>query len=147
MTALKGSLLIALIIAVTGQVLYHVAQKSVASDANPVISLLVFYGAAAVLTLPLLFFFPTTRSLSDEFSSLNWAVIAVAASIVLIEIGFLLAYRAGGSLSGTFILTAAIVTMCTLFIGVLFFKESISIGKVIGVAMCLGGIALISSKH
>jgi drug/metabolite transporter (DMT)-like permease len=144
---MKTELLIALAIAVSGQVLYHVAQKSVPADANPVVSLLAFYAVAALLTLPLLYFYPTNKSVSMELSSLNWAVIAVAGSIVLIEIGFLLAYRAGGSLSGTFILTAAIVTICTLLMGLLFFKESVSLSKVAGVALCLGGIALISSKH
>lgn len=131
---MKSALVIALVIAISGQVLYHVAQKSVAGDAHPVISLLAFYSVAALLTLPLLFWYPVTERLTTEVAKLNWAVFAVAFSIVLIEIGFLLAYRAGGSLSGTFILTAAVVTTCTLLVGLLFFRESVSLTKFAGVS-------------
>ncbi len=143
---MRNALIIALIIAITGQVLYHVSQKSVASGVNPVISLLVFYLVAALLTLPLLLIYPLTDPINVELSKLNWAVFAVAGSIVLIEIGFLLAYRAGGDLSSTFVLTAAIVTTCTMLIGVAFLNEVINATKLIGVLLCLSGIALISWK-
>jgi drug/metabolite transporter (DMT)-like permease len=135
---------LALMIAVTGQVLYHFAQKSVAANAHPVVSLLIFYCGAGVLTLPLLFWFPLTQPLAKEIGHINWAVLLVAASIVLIELGFLLAYRAGGSLSNSFVLTAAVVTVSLAVIGVLFFKEALSVQKLIGAALCLLGIYLIS---
>ena len=98
---MKVGLIFALIIAVTGQVLYHVTQKSVASGAHPVVSLIVFYLVAALATMPLFFLFPVEGGLNAELGKLNWAVIGVALSIVLIEIGFLLAYRAGGELGYT----------------------------------------------
>jgi drug/metabolite transporter (DMT)-like permease len=136
----------ALVIAITGQVLYHFAQKSVPSSAHPVFSLLVFYGAAAVFTLPLLIWFPMTQPLKAELSNINWAVILVAASIVLIEIGFLLAYRAGGSLSSSFVLTSAVVTVSLAIIGILFFKEAFTWQKLVGAGLCLAGIYFISQK-
>ena len=92
-------LLLAFFIAILGQVLYHVTQKSIAAGAHPVISLLTFYVVAAALSLPLFALFPLRDGLVDEMQKLNWAVYGVAASIVLIEIGFLLAYRAGAELS------------------------------------------------
>lgn len=139
-------LILALVIAVIGQVLYHVTQKSVAPDAHPIVSLVVFYLFAALATLPLFSLFPMADSLAVEVGKLNWAVLGVAISIVLIEIGFLLAYRAGGELSTAFVTTAAVVTISTLTIGSLFFGESISVTKVGGVALCLAGIALTSFK-
>ncbi len=143
---MKTSLLIAMAVAVSGQVLYHVAQKAVPSGTNPVVALLVFYLGAAVITLPLLAFYPLTEKLSVELGKVGWAVIAVALSIVLIEIGFLLAYRAGGELSSTFVLTAAIVTMATCVVGYMAHSESFNIYKIGGIALCLSGIALISYK-
>ena len=136
----------ALAIAILGQVLYHVTQKSVSSSAHPVVSLLAFYLVAAFLTLPLLLLFPLERSLVEEAGKLNWAVYGVAASIVLIEIGFLLAYRAGAELSSAFVITSAVVTLSTLVIGLLFFSESISMTKIAGIVLCLSGIGLISWK-
>lgn len=143
---MKVGLIFALIIAVTGQVLYHVTQKSVAPGANPIVSLVVFYLVAALATLPLFWLFPMADSLSSELGKLNWAVVGVAISIVLIEIGFLLAYRAGGELSTAFVTTAAVVAISTLAIGSLFFGETFSAAKIGGVALCLAGIGLISFK-
>ena len=143
---MKGPLLLALCVAVTGQVLYHVTQKSVAPGAHPVLSLIVFYLVAALASLPLFWMFPTSAPLADEIGKLNWAVIGVAISIVLIEIGFLLAYRAGGELSSAFVMTAAVVAVSTLAIGVMAFGEALTVAKVAGVALCLAGIGLISGR-
>lgn len=144
--AMKTGLLIAFLLAIAGQVLYHVTQKSISPGTHPVISLLMFYLLAAVLTLPLFLMFPLNDSLLGEIKKLNWAVYGVAASIVLIEIGFLLAYRAGAELSSAAVLTAAIVAVSTLLIGAIFFRESLSIAKLSGIALCLGGIGLMSWK-
>ena len=143
---MKAGILIALAIAITGQVLYHVTQKSISASAHPVVSLLAFYVVAALLTLPLFWIFPMQASLIEEAGKLNWAVYGVAASIVLIEIGFLLAYRAGATLSSAFVLTSAVVTVSTLLIGLAFFNEAISMTKVAGIALCLCGIGMISWK-
>jgi drug/metabolite transporter (DMT)-like permease len=143
---MKVGLLLALVIAVTGQVLYHVTQKSVAAGAHPIISLVVFYLVAAVATLPLFWLFPVAGTFADEIGKLNWAVVGVAISIVLIEIGFLLAYRAGGELSTAFVTTAALVAISMLLIGALLFGENFSVTKVGGVLLCLAGIGLISYK-
>ncbi len=143
---MKVGLLLALIIAVTGQVLYHVTQKNVAAGAHPIISLVVFYLVAAIATLPLFWLFPVAGTFADEIGKLNWAVVGVAISIVLIEIGFLLAYRAGGELSTAFVTTAAVVAISMLLIGALFFGESFALPKIAGVALCVAGIGLLSYK-
>lgn len=144
---MKTGLIIAFMIAIAGQILYHVTQKSISAGAHPVVSLLTFYLVAAVLTLPLFWLFPVTASVIGEIQKLNWAVYGVAASIVMIEIGFLLAYRAGAELSSAAVLTASVVAVSTLIIGALFFRESLSVMKVAGIALCLGGIGLMTWKQ
>ena len=134
----------ALAVAVTGQVLYHVAQKSVSPGAHPVVSLIAFYGLAALLSLPLLWIFPLSESLPVEAGRLGWAVAAVAGSIVLIELGFLLAYRAGGGLSSSFVLTASAVTAVLFVVGSVAFDERVTAAKIGGIGLCLAGIWLIS---
>ena len=143
---MKVGFALALCIAVTGQVLYHITQKSVSPAAHPVASLVLFYVVAAVLSLPLFWFFPLTTSVGEELGKMNWAVWGVAASIVLIEIGFLLAYRAGGNLSSAFVLTAAVVTASLFLVGIFAFKEAVSITKIAGIGLCLAGIWLVSGK-
>jgi drug/metabolite transporter (DMT)-like permease len=144
---MKVGFALALLIAITGQVLYHVTQKNVNAGAHPVVSLITFYVVAALLSLPLLWLFPLKAPLAEEFSRLNGAVYGVAASIVLIELGFLLAYRAGGSLSSAFVLTASVVTTSLFLVGTLAFKEAVSVGKLAGIGMCLAGIWLITRRQ
>jgi drug/metabolite transporter (DMT)-like permease len=139
---MKVGIAAALCIAITGQVLYHVTQKNVSAGANPVVALIGFYLVAAVLSLPLLWLFPLQAPLLEEVGRLNSAAYGVAASIVLIEIGFLLAYRAGGNLSNSFVLTASAVTVALFLIGQLAFRERSSATQIAGIALCLAGVWL-----
>ncbi len=144
MTAMKVGLVLALAIAVSGQVLYHVTQKSVSAGAHPVVALIAFYLVAAALSVPLLWLFPLEVPLAEALGGLNWAVAGVAASIVLIEVGFLLAYRAGGNLSSAFVLTASAVTVALLLVGLLAFGERTSATQLAGIALCVAGVWLAS---
>jgi drug/metabolite transporter (DMT)-like permease len=141
---MNSKLLIALAIALTGQVLYHFCQKSVAPNVNPILALIAFYILATLVSLPLLMIFPVNGSVMQQLGQMNWAVIGVAASIVLIEVGFLLAYRAGGELSSAFVLTSAAVACTLLLLGVAIHAESISATKLVGIALALSGIYLVS---
>ena len=143
---MKVGLPVALCIAISGQMLYFVTQKSVAVSANPVVSLIAFYGLAEALSLRLFWLFPLSDTVASELGQLNWAVLGVAASIVLAELGFLLAYRAGGSLSSSFVVTAAVVAASLAVIGYFAFKEQLSLEKLAGIALCLSGIWLVSRR-
>jgi drug/metabolite transporter (DMT)-like permease len=141
---MKITLSQAFAIAIIGQVLYHLAQKLIAPNANPILATLVFYTLASLMCGPLLFLFPINGSLRDALSEMNWAVLGVALAIVLIEIGFLLIYRVGGALSTSFVITASVTTALMALIGVGLLKENFSLTKLAGVALCLGGIVLIT---
>ena len=142
---MKAGFIIAMLVAISGQVLYHYMQKSVAPAAHPVLALIAFYLLAALLSLPLFALYPLTAPLPQALGEMNGAVVGVALSIVLIELGFLLAYRAGGSLSSAFVLTASVVAASLLLLGLVVFKESVSLRHLAGLALCLAGIALLSS--
>lgn len=144
---MKTGFALAMAIAITGQVLYHFMQKSVSPGAHPVLALIAFYLVAAVLSLPLFALFPLTTPLPQAVGELGGAVWGVALSIVLIEIGFLLAYRAGGSLSSAFVLSAAVVAASLLLLGLLLFKEAVSLQHLAGLGLCLAGIWLLSGNR
>jgi drug/metabolite transporter (DMT)-like permease len=143
---MKISLNEALVIAIAGQVFYHITQKMVAPDAHPVLSLIMFYLVAALLCLPLFYLFPLEQPMSAALSNLNWAVLGVAGAIVLIEMGFLLLYRVGGELSTSSVVSSAVTAVVMLLVGTLFMKEEVSMPKVAGVGLCLAGMVLISWK-
>lgn len=141
---MSSKLFIALMIAFSGQVLYHFCQKAVAPNVNPIIALVAFYLVAALASLPLFALFPLKQSVMLEMQSMNWAVVGVAVAIVLIEVGFLLAYRAGGELSSAFVFTSAAVACTLLMLGVVIHAESINATKLIGIGLSLAGIYLVS---
>jgi drug/metabolite transporter (DMT)-like permease len=144
---MKTGFALALGIAIAGQVLYQVMQKGVSHGAHPVLSLLAFYLLAALLSLPLFWLFPMTGSWSDGAQALNGPVLGVAVSIVLIELGFLLAYRAGGSLQASYVTSAAFTTGMLVLIGAAAYAEKLTLSKAAGLALCLAGIYLLSRKN
>jgi drug/metabolite transporter (DMT)-like permease len=144
---MKTGFALAMLVAVSGQVLYHLMQKWVTPGAHPVLTLIVFYASAAVLSLPLFWLFPLTVPAGEAMGQLNGAVLGVGAAIVLCELGFLLAYRAGASLSSTFVVSAAGVSTALLVIGLAAFKEAVSLKQIAGLALCLAGIWLLSGDR
>lgn len=77
-------------LAIFSSALYHFAAKSMQSNVNFIVSLLVTYIVAFVVVLLTIFFFPIQNGLVFELKQLNWASIGLAISIVGIEFGFLL---------------------------------------------------------
>jgi multidrug transporter EmrE-like cation transporter len=143
---MKLEIVAALAIAVVGQVLYHVMQKMVSHGAHPVLSLLAFYALAAVMSLPLFWLYPLNVSVAQGLRQLNPAVVGVAVSIVLIELGFLLAYRAGGSLQSSYFTSAAVTTCVLVLIGAVAYAERLDMPKIAGLLLCLCGIWLLSRQ-
>jgi drug/metabolite transporter (DMT)-like permease len=143
---MKLEIVAALAVAVVGQVLYHVMQKMVSHGAHPVLSLLAFYALAAVMSLPLFWLYPLNGGVAQGLRQLNPAVAGVAVSIVLIELGFLLAYRAGGSLQSSYFTSAAVTTGALVLIGAVAYAERLDMPKIAGLLLCLCGIWLLSRQ-
>ena len=141
---MRPGLLLALLVAVSGQVLYQLMVKNVSHSAHPVLSLLGFYAGAAVLSLPLFWLFPLEGGLAAGLARLNWPVLGVSACIVLVELGFLLAYRHGGALQSLYITSASVTATALLAIGALAYGESVTASKLAGLALALAGIWLLS---
>lgn len=133
-------------IAVLASVLYHVFQKQISPGVNPVISLLTTYVTAMVLTLPLLVFFPLQIRLQESLHKINWASFALGAAIVGLEIGFLLAYRAGWNLSLAGIAANVAAALILLPVGLVIFKEHASPLNILGVFICIVGLILVNHK-
>jgi len=136
----------AILLTVVANVFYHILQKSTPLNVNPMLSLIVTYISAAVLCLLLLPLYPEQQGMVESFKRINWVSYAMGFAIVGLELGYLLAYRAGGSISMTAIISNAAVTMLLIPIGLLLFKEQVSLANLIGIALCFSGILLINLK-
>jgi multidrug transporter EmrE-like cation transporter len=66
----------------------------------------------------------------------------VGAAAVVIEFAFLLVYRTGWNLSVASAIASAAIALILIPLGVLVFREHISALNIVGLLMCLAGLAL-----
>jgi drug/metabolite transporter (DMT)-like permease len=133
-------------LAALSTVLYNLFQKLTPADANPALALTVTYGSALAATLMLFVFYPITN-LGVSFQKLNWVSFALGLAILGVEVGTLLAYRAGWQVSLLGISVNVVASMLLVLIGSLFFKEKISLINLLGIAVCLAGLVMVNFKR
>ena len=143
---MNTALLAPLALIVGSVVLYQVSTKLLPKGLNHWHALMLFYTLALMLTVIMTLFDRPTRSLLEDMRKLNWAVPLVALSVVGIELGWILVFRAGAGLSLTGLVVNVAVAVIVIPIGLLFFSEKISLVNVVGMALCLVGLVLISQK-
>jgi drug/metabolite transporter (DMT)-like permease len=134
----------AILLAASSTVLYHLIQKATPQQVNPMLSLFVTYLTAAVLCVALFPFFGKGAALSDQFHKINWASYALGAAVLGIEVGFLYAYRIGGNISTTNLLSSSLAVVTLLLVGYFFYHDQITSYKILGIALCMAGIILIN---
>ena len=135
-----------IVLIVVSNIIYQVSQKSVPHGAHPLVATIVAYLAALALCLVILPFMPLQTSIGEELKQLNWASYALGASIVGVEMGFLLAYRAGWDISIGVVIANSAIMILLVPIGVFFFKEHLSWQNVVGIILCVAGVVLIARK-
>lgn len=133
-----------IVLIVVSNVVYNICQKSTPQTANPFSALLVTYLTAAVLTLIASLCYKTDRGFLHSFSELNWTSIALGVAIVGLEMGYLLAYRAGWNISVGSLVANICLAILLIPIGVLFYKEGFALAQIAGAAFCLVGLILIN---
>jgi drug/metabolite transporter (DMT)-like permease len=133
-------------LAIAATVAYHLVLKLTPAGANPFLSLLVTYGLVALLFAAGLALGPGPFEWRHELRALNWTALALAASIVALDLGFLFLYRSGYDISLGALVTQSAAAMILLTVGVLVFREKLSLANGFGVALCLAGLWLVNRK-
>ena len=133
-------------VAIGGNVLYHVSQKSIPSGAPPLLSLLVTYAVAFAATALLLPLSPEKLPSRDGLSRLNWSSVGVGVAIVAVELGILLAYRAGWRMSVASVTVNSALALVLVPVGVTVYRERLSAANVAGFVLCLAGLLLVARK-
>jgi uncharacterized membrane protein len=137
----------AMAMTVVSTVFYHLIQKLTPGQAHPFLSLAFSYTVALVVCLVLLPFFPLPTKLSDSIRQLNWTTIALGFAIVGIELGYLLAYRAGWRIGEMSLVSTLFVVLVLLPIGLMFFKEKLSSVNIAGIVICIIGLVMVNWKR
>ena len=133
-----------IVLIVASNTVYQVCAKSVPASMNAFASLTVTYlvGAAACAVM----YYITNRggNLVREYSNINWASFVLGIAIVGLEVGCIFAYKNGWQVNTMQIVQGTLLAIVLIFVGYLVFKESISVNKLIGIAICLVGLYFIN---
>ncbi|HUQ34301.1 MAG TPA: EamA family transporter [Pyrinomonadaceae bacterium] len=133
-----------LALATGGSLLYHLSQRSIPKGMNPFFATIIAYVIGILLCSLCMLAFPAGKSLKDSVRELNWAVIVVGFAVVAIEVGFLLAYRAGWKISLAAVTTNVAVTALLIPLGILVFKEHLTPKNILGLIFCVLGLILVT---
>lgn len=125
---------------------YHVCQKMIPPDANPMVSVIVTLLTAAAAAGMLLPMFMGERTVFQELGKLNWASVALGFIIVGIDVGYLLLYRSGWNLSLGSVFCNAFVAVSLIPVGVFLYRERLLASNYLGIVMALVGIYLVTRK-
>jgi uncharacterized membrane protein len=136
----------AIALTILSNLLYHLFQKVIPGNVNPILSLAATYLVAAVVTMLLIPLFPLHGSLGAELRKVNWASVGLGVVIVGLELGFLLAYRAGWDLSSANLVSNATVAILLVPFGLLLFREDLSPINILGVILASAGLILVSLR-
>lgn len=132
-----------IILAALSNVGYHILQKALPASVNPLAALAITYATAMLFSLLLLPFHPAGASFSQLKLPALWPSVALGLIIVGLEMGFLLAYRAGWNISLASLVANAAVALTLIPIGIWMYKEHFSGINLLGVILCLLGLVLI----
>lgn len=135
-----------IILIVLSNVIYNITQKSTPSAINPFVTLLVTYLIAAVISFIGMFFVKGEKGILASFGTINWTCIVLAFAVVGLEVGFLLAYRAGWNISTVTIIANILLAIILIPIGIFMFKEKFEPTKIIGIVLCIAGLILLNKK-
>ena len=141
-----GHALWPLFLIVGSNIVYQFSSRGAAKGVNPFAALVVAYAIAGVTSLALFLATSKMGTLLPQLRSLNLANYLLGLAIIGLEGGFLCLYRAGWSASVGPIVTYSAVAVLLLLIGALFLGEHVGWRQILGVALCLAGIALVTSK-
>ncbi len=131
---------------VLSNVIYQICAKSVPKGMDPMASLTITYTVAAVASGVLFFVLNKEPNLLREYGKTNWVPFLFGLVLVGLETGFIFAYKAGWPVSTAAIVQSAFLAVVLLVVGTLLYHEALTWNKVVGVVICLVGLAFLNWK-
>ena len=129
---------------VLSNTLYQICAKSIPETVNPIASLTITYLTAAAASVVLYCVLNRDVNLVQQWRQINWASIVLGMVLVGLEAGFIYAYKAGWQVSTAATVQSAFLAILLLAVGVALYHEAITWNKIVGVAVCLIGLAILN---
>lgn len=137
---------ISMAMTIVGTIGYHVCNKSVPSAVHPAASLVATYAVALVLSAGLLLADAGSATFVEQARRVSWASYVLGVAVTAIELGFVLAYRAGWVLSSAQLSSTVGGSLLLVPIGLLVFHERLSLSNFAGIVISLVGIFLMARR-
>jgi drug/metabolite transporter (DMT)-like permease len=134
-----------LLATLAGNCVYHLASRGAAQKAPPFATLAVVYVLAAALSLGFAVTVERMSVASLARSLTQPTALLLAAAVVLIEVGFLFAYRRGAPISSSSLLVNASVAVVLALLGVSVLGERMSRQAIVGMVLTLTGVLIIAT--
>jgi drug/metabolite transporter (DMT)-like permease len=133
--------IVPLLMIVGGGVLYHVSQKATPAAVDPFLALFISFGLASLACLGI---FIARQGLSAaQLHRVSWTSIALALSLVAIESGYLIGYRAGLRLNITSFVCNNLIALVLLGVGTILYREAFTLRTGSGMVICAAGLLLL----
>lgn len=133
-----------IVLIVISNIFYHICSKSTPENLNPFASLTVVYLIGAVVSFIIYLIVSKGGNILSELKNINWTSFALGLAIVGLEAGSIYMYKAGWNISTGQLFYSSILAVCLFLIGVLFYKDQITLTKGIGIIVCLVGVFMIN---
>jgi drug/metabolite transporter (DMT)-like permease len=137
---------IAIGLCIVANVGYHLCQKAIRPDASPAASLVATYAVALAVSALAWPWLGGGEGLVPALRRLGPATYALGGCVVLVELGFLLAYRAGWALGTAALYCNAAVALVLLPVGVLVLREGLDLRRGLGLVLALAGLVLLGGE-
>ncbi len=135
-----------IVLIVGSNIVYNISQKSTPANANPFTALLVTYMTAGLLTGIAMLFFRGYEGFLRSFGQLNWTSAVLGISIVGLELGYLMAYRAGWNISVGSLVANITLALALIPVGIFMYQEGFGLNKLLGIGLCISGLIVINLK-
>ena len=135
-----------LALVVFANVLYNLSAKSIPRGCSPWTVLVVTYLTASVLSFISYFLFEKDRDFLASLAHTNWTGFVLGLSMVGLEVGYIFMYRTGWKISVASLLANVLLAVLLLFIGLVFYREHLSMRQLAGICLCLLGSFLIMQE-
>ena len=132
-----------ILLVVLSNTVYHISSKGTPATANPFMSLVVTYLVGAAIAF-ILYLALGNRTPVHDFKSLNWTSFVLGVVIVGLEAGWIYTYRAGWKVSMGSLTANISLAVILLFLGVLFYKEHVTLKQVVGTIVCAAGLIIMN---
>lgn len=133
-----------ILLMVGSDIFYQICAKSTPTTLDPLAGLTITYCVSAAVSAALFFILSRGGNIVHEWSNVNWTTFILGLSLVGLEFGSIMMYKAGWNINTGYIVKSIILAIALIFVGYLFYKEQITGTKIAGIAICLVGLYLLN---